>query len=98
MSSRAQPPHVLRRRQVLNMHWPPKPAGFRDHEPIPVIARVIWAGDGEEFLPGEALRWDAHHVYVRIDDPRCEGNGVWLKPADVYRCLPSEPGRQRREE
>jgi hypothetical protein len=88
MSRRDQPPHVLRRRAVLNMHWPRKPASFKDHDPIPVTVRVVWAQDGEEYLPGEAVRWDADHVYVRIDDARCGGNGVWVKPADVYRSLP----------
>lgn len=88
MSSRDQPPHVLRRRAVLNTHWPPDAASFRDHDPLPVTARVVFDGDGEVFLRGEALRWDGAHVYVRVDDRRCEGNGVWLKPDDVYRRAP----------
>ncbi len=88
MSRRSQPPHVLQQRAVLNMHWPSRPASFRDHDPIAVTVRIVWDRDGEEYVAGEAIRWDAHHVYVRINDVRCDGNGVWLKPADVYRRLP----------
>lgn len=71
------------------MHWPAVPGGFSERDPIPVTVRIVWARDGEEYLQGQATRWDAEHVYVRISDDRCQSNGVWLKPIDVYRRLPT---------
>lgn len=91
MSDRPQPPHVLRWQTVLNMHWPRRPRAFRTHWPgIPVHVRIIWQRDGVEYLPGTARRWDAGHVYVEVPDHdgRLRGNGVWVKPADVYRREP----------
>lgn len=90
---RPQPPHVLAWRQVLNEHWPDDPRDYREHWPgIPVRARVVFADDGEVWLSGVAKRWDGGHVYVYVDpyDPRLNGNGVWLKPEDVYRQEPRE--------
>jgi hypothetical protein len=85
-----QPPHVLAWRQVLNMHWPPRPKAFELREPgIPVRVRIVWDLDGEEYLDGVARRWDDGHVYVEINDQtRLQGNGVWVKPQDVYRRSP----------
>ncbi len=55
------------------------------------MARLVFEGEGEAWLAGHAVRWDATHVYVEIDDARLGSNGVWLKPADVYRAAPDEP-------
>lgn len=86
--TRRKPAHVQAWRQVLNENWPDNPGGYRNREPdIPVRARVVFEEDGECWLDGKAKRWDAEHVYVFIDpyDKRINGNGVWLKPQDVYR-------------
>lgn len=64
----------------------------RRDDPLPVRARVIWDEFGEEFVEGQAVRWDSTHVYVEIDDRRLTTNGVWLKPSDVYRRTPPPPG------
>lgn len=63
------------------------PRAFRDRPVVPVRVRVVWETDGEEYLYGEAIRWDDHHVYVRIRDTtsRLANQGIWLKPHDVYR-------------
>jgi hypothetical protein len=95
-----QPPHVLARREVLNMHWPPRPVEFRHRRPgIVVRVRVVWQQDGEEYVEGVATRWDADHVYVEVRDQRLQGNGVWVKPQDVYRRSPEptngRPGGQQ---
>lgn len=85
---RRQPPHVQRWQAVLNEHWPRRPRNYRDQHPtVPVRVRVVWETDGEEYLYGEAIRWDADHVYVRVRDitGRLAGQGVWVKPHDVYR-------------
>lgn len=88
-----KPPHLLREQEILNYHWPRQPRSFRNHEPgIPVRARLFWQRDGEEFVDGVARRWDAHHVYVELKDTRSRGNGVWLKPQDVYRRSPDPSG------
>lgn len=75
------------------MHWPAHPLEFENRWPgIPVTVRVVWEEFGEEWMPGTAKRWDAGHVYVEVVDhprQRLNGNGVWLKPCDVYRAEPS---------
>lgn len=84
--------HVPEWSDVLNMHWPPKPAQVARHRPgIPVRVRIVWDGDGEEYVEGTATRWDADHVYVEVRDTRLSGNGVWVKPSDVYRRSPEPP-------
>ena len=88
-----QPPHVLRWQSVLNEHWPTRPGQFKDHRPgIAVRVRVVWERDGEEYLDGRAIRWDdGEHVFVYIRDTtgRLSSQGVWVKPADVYRAAES---------
>lgn len=85
-----QPEHVRAWRTVLNMHWPPQPTSFTTRSPgIPVRVRIVWEHDGEQSVDGTATRWDADHVYVQLQDTaRLQGNGVWVKPADVYRASP----------
>jgi hypothetical protein len=53
--------------------------------PVPVVARVVWAVDGEEHIDTEALGWTGQAVYVRLADPRCRTNAIWLDGADVQR-------------
>jgi hypothetical protein len=84
--------HVPEWSDVLNMHWPPRPSEFTHRVPgIPVRVRIVWDGDGEEYVEGTATRWDADHVYVEVRDNRLSGNGVWVKPGDVYRRSPEPP-------
>lgn len=86
VSDREQPEHVRRWQDVLNFHWPVEPSGYKYRDdPILVRARLVCARDGEQYCDGKATRWDTNHVYVEIPDARLRGNGVWLKPADVYR-------------
>jgi hypothetical protein len=62
--------------------------GVRDaprRDPIPVLARVVWATDGEEHLPGEAIAWTSSEVLVELRDPRCATVGAWLPASDVRR-------------
>ncbi len=89
MSDRAQPPHVLAQRRVLNTHWPRAPLAFRTHRPgIAVTVRIVWDRDGEQYMRASAVRWSREHVYVEFVDQRLDGNGVWVKPEDVYRAEP----------
>jgi hypothetical protein len=53
--------------------------------PVPVMVRVVWAVDGEELVQTTALVWSGQAVYVRLADPRCRTNAVWLDGADVQR-------------
>ncbi len=93
---RDQPAHVLAWRTVLNTHWPRKPTELRPRdEGIEVRVRIVWEHDGEEYIEGVATRWDANHVYVEVRDKRLQGNGVWVKPHDVYRRSP-EPAPEAR--
>jgi hypothetical protein len=45
-------------------------------------------------VDGVATRWDADHVYVEVRDQRLQGNGVWVKPQDVYRRSPEPTNGQ----
>jgi hypothetical protein len=53
--------------------------------PVPVVATVVWAVDGEEHIDTEAVGWTGQAVYVRLVDPRCRTNAIWLDGADVQR-------------
>lgn len=62
--------------------------GVRDaprRNPIPVLARVVWASDGEEHLPGQAIAWTRSEVLVELRDPRCATVGAWLPSTDIRR-------------
>ena len=56
----------------------------------------MWDCDGEEYVEGAATRWDADHVYVKVIGKRLQGNGVWVKPCDVYRRSPEPLPSTRR--
>lgn len=57
--------------KVLNERWPlidskghPHARGIPDQpKPIPVRARVVWEGDGEEWVDGMARRWSRNAVF-----------------------------------
>jgi hypothetical protein len=53
--------------------------------PIRVVATAVWAVDGEEHIDTEAVGWTGQTVYVRLADPRCRTNAIWLDGADVER-------------
>jgi hypothetical protein len=51
--------------------------------PVPIVATIRWAVDGEEHIDTEAVGWTGQAVYVRVADPRCRTNAIWLDGADV---------------
>jgi hypothetical protein len=53
--------------------------------PVPIVARVVWAHDGEEYIDTVAAGWSGQNVYVRLPDPRYRLTSVWLNAADVRR-------------
>jgi hypothetical protein len=53
--------------------------------PVPIVARVVWALDGEEHIDTAALGWTGQAAYVPLADPRCRTNAIWLDGADVKR-------------
>jgi hypothetical protein len=53
--------------------------------PVPIVARVVWAVDGEEHFDTVAMGWTGQAVYVRMPDPRCRFTAVCLDAADVRR-------------
>jgi hypothetical protein len=53
--------------------------------PVPVVARVVWANDGEEHIGPVALGWTGQNVYVRLPDQRYRLTSVWLDASDVRR-------------
>jgi hypothetical protein len=61
--------------------------------PIPVIVRVLWERDGEEWIDGEATRWTDHVVFVTFGDRRLSTTGVWWYRATFGGALP----RSRRD-
>jgi hypothetical protein len=73
--------------KALNERFPPHARRLEDRSnPIRGVARVVWERDGEEWVPGVAIRWDRQHVLVRLNDRRCTSIGVWL--AVTNRLLP----------
>ena len=49
--------------------------------PTPIVARVVWAVDGEELVHTTALGRSGQAVYVRLADPRCRTNATgWTMP------------------
>jgi hypothetical protein len=54
-------------------------------QPVPVVARIMWADDGEEHLETEVLGWTGRNVYVRMGDRRYRFTAVWLDASDVKR-------------
>jgi hypothetical protein len=83
------------RRQQETMAWSPGQAivnatGARVPEhtfarPVPIVARVVGAQDGEEHIETVALGWTGRNVYVRMTDPRYRFTAAWLDAADVTR-------------
>jgi hypothetical protein len=55
------------------------------HQPVPVVARIVWERDGEEHIETEAAGWSGQLVYVRVLDTRYRLTSVWLNAADVRR-------------
>jgi hypothetical protein len=53
--------------------------------PVPIVATIRWAVDGEENIDTEAIGWTSQAVYVRLADARCRTNAIWLDGADVQR-------------
>jgi hypothetical protein len=53
--------------------------------PMPIVARVVWEVDGEEHVDTVVLGWTGQAVYVRLADPRCRTNAIWLDGCDVKR-------------
>jgi hypothetical protein len=52
---------------------------------VVVVATIRWAVDGVEHVDTEGLGWTGQAVYVRLPDPRCRTNAIWLDGADVKR-------------
>jgi hypothetical protein len=76
--------------RVLNARFPPHARRLEDRaEPVRGEARAVWERDGEEWVPGVAVRWDRQHVLVRLNDRRLASVGVWLSPGDFRRVDPS---------
>ena len=53
----------------LQRHRRPEPA-YNFHEPVPIVARIVWADDGEEYIETVAAGWTGRDVYVRLPDWR----------------------------
>jgi hypothetical protein len=83
-SSVSKPPPWATGQAILNS------TGAREPEhtfgrPLPIMARVVWADDGEEYLDTVALGWRGRDVYVRMTDTRYRLRAVWLDASDVRR-------------
>src|SRR5688500_16668262 len=50
---------------------PPADAVTTAESPLAVSARIVWGGDGEEWVDGWAIRWTRDAVLVELRDPRC---------------------------
>jgi len=55
-----------------------------DRPKIPVLARIVWETDGEQWCHGYAVRLDPGiAIFVEFSDRRCRFTGAWLSPDDV---------------
>lgn len=78
------PPWEEGRQDILNALEAQMPEHtFR--QPVPVVARIEWAEDGEEHIETEALGWTDRRVYVRLPDSRWRFTSAWLRAEDVRR-------------
>lgn len=77
--------------KILNADFPPGPVpSAYAREPVPVVARVVWERDGEEYLDCLAIRWTRTHVLVDLTRTRgCSTIGPWLVARDVRRASAS---------
>ena len=55
------------------------------NQPVPIVARIVWADDGEEHIETVAAGWSGQLVYVRLPDTRYRLTSVWLDASDVRR-------------
>jgi hypothetical protein len=79
-------PGPERWQKALNERFPPNARWIPDQpNPIKVRVRIEWERDGEEWVPGTAIRWDRRHVLVRIGGRRYATIGFWMPPEDVQR-------------
>jgi hypothetical protein len=77
--------------------WSPRQAILNDtgarepehtfHQPVPIVARIVWADDGEEFIETVAAGWTGQNVYVRLPD-RLPTVGLMCPPGDGVRAGP----------
>jgi len=86
------PPDRSRWQEVLNQSWPlvdehgkRHARGIPNRDPIAVRVRVVFDGDGETWLDGQAVRWHNQSVMVEVDDPRLQTRRVWVDAGDVKR-------------
>jgi hypothetical protein len=85
----------VHRRQQESMAWSPvqvivNSTGARMPEhtldpPVPIVARIMWEEDGEEYIDTVAAGWGGRLIYVRVPDRRYLLTSVWLAAADVKR-------------
>jgi hypothetical protein len=54
-------------------------------QPVPIVARNVWADDGDEYPNTVALGWTGRNAYVRMPDRRYQFTAVWLNAADITR-------------
>jgi hypothetical protein len=83
-SARQEPPWAAGIQAIVNSTGARVP-DRTFNPPVPIVARIVWADDGEEHLETEALGWTGRNVYVRMPDRRYNRTAVWLDAADVRR-------------
>lgn len=76
-----EPQAVLNARPI-----PPRRLQNMGRRHIPVLVRVVWEHDGEQWLIASAVDWVGRDVLVWFDrELRLRTRGVWLDAADVKR-------------
>jgi len=77
---------VDRWQRILNVQpIPPRRSQVGCH--VPVVARLVWEHDGEQWIETTADAWTRQpdFVHVELADARYRFRGVWLSPKDVGR-------------
>ena len=71
---------------ILNGTASPQMPEHTFHQPVPIVARIVWADDGEEHVETVALGWTGRRR-VRADESTrdIQLRAVWLDASDVKR-------------
>ena len=67
----------------------PREPEHRLDPPVPVLARIMWQDDDEEYVETEAAGWTGRLVYVRVPDTRYRLTSVWLAAEREARSSPT---------
>jgi hypothetical protein len=64
--------------------------------PVPVVARIVWEDDGEEYIETVAAGWTGRNVYVRSTITTCAASEAGIAAAVRARTNELDADERRR--